>query len=332
MTEPLSCSVNSPRPGRVGPHPRLIGGSTIAAIVTEEGLEDRIVAFVDAGSIEVTPHDEMRLPELATHLRAGTTVYIAHPPRWLLQDVVRMAIKVRKRGWEARPHIVARALQSERALRAALGELNAAGIDQMLLIAGDATAPVGPFASTLEVLATGATTDCGFTTVAVAGHPEGHKLIGPTLLWDALRAKQTFADATGTHVPLVTQFGFRPQAVLEWHRHCLERGITLPVHVGLAGPTPLPRLIRFAMQCGIGTSLHALARSTSALAGLVRVTSAPDEMLIGLVRGQEATTATAIVKPHFYCFGGSIETARWLKSVRERSFALNDDGTRFTMT
>ena len=77
---------------------------------------------------------------------------------------------------------------------------------------------------------------------------------------------------------------------------------------------------------------HALARSTSALAGLVRFTTTPDEMLIGLVRGREAATTAAIVKPHCYCFGGSLESARWLERVREGSFKLNADGTRFTVT
>ncbi len=304
---------------------------SIAESVTETGLEERIVAFVQSASIEVTPHDEMRLAELETHLPAGTTVYIAHPPRWLLQDVVRLAIEVGRHGWEACPHIVARALRSERDLRAALAALSAAGIHRMLLIAGDATAPTGPFESTLDVIATGATSDHEFSTVAVAGHPEGHKLIGPTLLWDALRAKQAFAHATGTQVPVVTQFGFHPEAVFEWQRHCRERGITLPVHVGLAGPTPLPRLIRFAMQCGIGASLHALARSTSALAGLVRLTTSPDEMLTGLVRCRDAAGEALIVKPHFYCFGGSLETARWLRRVREGAFQLNTEGTGFTV-
>src|SRR4051794_14378763 len=103
-------------------------------IAAGNALRQRIIAFVRDASIEATPHDEERLPGLLAHLDAKTTVYVAHPPRWLLQDVVRVAIKIRRSGYVARPHILARALASEQALRAALAELSAAGVDEILLV------------------------------------------------------------------------------------------------------------------------------------------------------------------------------------------------------
>lgn len=305
---------------------------TTASTIAEEAFsqaefKDRIKTFVRAASIEVTPHDEDLLPQLPHHLPAGTTVYIGHPPRRHLRDIVRVADQVRKLGFNAVPHILARELESERHLRGALDQLRASGIDHILLIAGDQLTPAGPFASTLNVLATNATVDYGMKTVAVAGHPEGHKVVGPSLLWDALLAKQAFGERTGTHVHVVTQFGFNPEAITSWRRHCQELGITLPVHVGLAGPTPLRKLIRFAMQCGIGASLNSLMKSTSALSHLARVTSTPEEMLVALVRRPAAN----IVKPHFYCFGGSLETARWMRSVIDGAFELSGDCSRFVV-
>lgn len=310
--------------------------TSIVEVVTEEALEAGIIKFVACASIEITPHDEARLSEVAAYLSPGATVYIAHPPRRQLPDVVRVAIKAQKLGFLACPHILARELQSERHLRVALSELSAAGIEQILLVAGDQNSAAGPFPSTLEVLNTGATVDCGIKTVAVAGHPEGHNVIGPSLLWDALLAKQAFAKRTGTHVRVVTQFGFNPQAIFDWQRHGHELGISLPVHVGLAGPTPLPKLIHFAMQCGIGASLRTLMKSTSALTHLARVTSTPEEMLVGLVRGGlvpdlAAAGRATMVKPHFFCFGGSLETARWLRSVTEGAFELNEECSRFAV-
>ena len=296
--------------------------------LAEADLKERIVQFVSAASIEVTPHDEYRLAEIAMHLPPDTNVYVAHPPRSQLQDVVRVAIKMQQLGLQARPHIVARALHSERELRIALADLHTAGIERILLIAGDHNAPAGPFSSTLDVLATGVTQDCKINSIAIAGHPEGHEVIGPSLLWDALLTKQAIAQRTGTQMHVVTQFGFNPQAVLDWQRHSRERGITLPVHVGLAGPTTLPRLIRFAMQCGIGASLHALMKSTSALTHLAHVKTTPEEMLLALVSTQGSAT---IIKPHFFGFGGSLDTARWLRAVIEGAFELDQDGLTFSI-
>ena len=303
-----------------------------SAAETEANFKRALIDFASAASMEVAPQHAALLPALAALLPRGTTLYVAHPPRRHLRDVVRTAISAQRLGFAARPHIVARALDSEQHLRDALDELRAAGIAQILLIAGDRSATSGPFSSTLELLATGATVDCGMTTVAVAGHPEGHRAIGPSLLWDALLAKQAFAQRTGTKVEVITQFGFDPHAVFEWLRRGREQGISLPVHVGIAGPTPLPKLIRFAMECGIKASLHSLMNNTSAMTGLVRVAATPDEMLIALMRGREAsaTAAAAIVAPHFFCFGGSVETAQWLRSVIDGAFTLSADQTRLT--
>ncbi len=294
-------------------------------------FKQALIDFASAASMEVAPQHAALLPALAALLPRGTTLYVAHPPRRQLRDVVRTAIHAQRLGFQARPHIVARAIDSEQHLRGALGELNAAGIAQILLIAGDRSASSGPFSSTLELLATGATIDCGITTVAVAGHPEGHRSIGPSLLWDALLAKQAFAQRTGTKVEVVTQFGFDPHAVFEWLRRGREQGISLPVRVGIAGPTPLPKLIRFAMECGIKASLHSLMNNASSMTGLVSVAATPDEMLIALLheRAASAAAATAIIAPHFFCFGGSVETAQWLLRALNGEFELNADGVRF---
>jgi len=297
--------------------------------VTQAELQDRIVAFAGRASIEATPHDEGRLRELTAPLRPGTAIYVAHPPRWTLQDVVRVAIRIRELGFPACPHIVARALTSERQLRLALSELRAAGIEQVLLVGGDTPVPAGPYSSALKVLETGATVDCGITTVAVAGHPEGHPSIAPELLWDALRAKQAFALRTATNLQVVTQFVLSPDAIFDWLRNCEARGIALPTQVGLAGPTPLAKLVHFAMKCGVGASLRSLSRNAGAWASLAMKATTPEEMLTALVRHCAAGEGATIVQPHFFGFGGSLETARWLRKVIDGAFDLNEEGSRF---
>ena len=156
-------------------------------------------------------------------------------------------------------------------------------------------------------------------------------MIAPDMLWEALRGKQAFARRTGTRVEVVTQFGFDPNTVIEWRRDCLARGITLPAHIGLAGPTPLPKLIRFAMQCGIGASLRGVRRNAGAFKGLAGMTSTPEEMLTNLVRLAATNEGLSIMKPHFFCFGGSLDTARWLRKIVDGAFDLNDECSRFAV-
>lgn len=305
--------------------------STSVAPLSGRELKQRIVDFAHAASTEVSTHDEELLPALANKLPAGTTVYVAHTPKASLEDVVRVALKAESLGFRASPHIVARRLEGERALRGALRELRDGGVEQILLVAGDRDPPVGKFSSTLEVLDTGATVDAGMMHLGVAGHPEGHKAVGPSTLWTALKHKQSFADRTGTKMHIVTQFGFNPEAVCAWDRHLAEHGISLPVHVGIAGPTPLPKLIKFAMQCGIGASMGALAKGMSALGAATGLATSPDEMLMGLVRGCAAQNGTRLTKPHFYAFGGVMATARWMRAVIDGSFELKSNEERFVV-
>ncbi len=287
--------------------------------------------FARAASTEISTLDEGLLPALANKLPAGMAVYVAHTPKASLEDVVRVAIKVQSLGFRASPHIVARRQLSENALRAGLRELRDAGVEQALLVAGDLETPAGPFSSTLEILDSGLLEAAGMARIGVAGHPEGHKAIGPTTLLAALRHKQKFAERTAIRVHVVTQFGFNPEAVCAWDRHLSAEGITLPVHVGIAGPTPLPKLIKFAMHCGVGASMQSLMKNMSAMANLARLATTPDEMLLGLIRGRAAYQDCRLVQPHFYAFGGTMATASWLRGVIDGSFTVQPDGRKFVM-
>jgi methylenetetrahydrofolate reductase (NADPH) len=306
--------------------------NTAVAALNGTDLKRRIVAFAHGASTEISTHDEELLPALVNRLPAETTVYVAHTPKATLDEVVRVAVRAESLGFRASPHIVARRLESERALRDALRQLKDGGVEQVLFVAGDREQPAGNFTSTLEVLDTGATVDAGIKVVGVAGHPEGHKSIGPSALWAALKHKQSFAERTGTKVHIVTQFGFNPDAVCAWDQHLAQHGISLPVHVGIAGPTPLPKLIKFAMQCGIGASLGSLMKNMSALGNVLRPATTPDEMLAGIVRGCATNASARIVRPHFYAFGGVMATARWLRAVVDGSFELQPDSDKFVMS
>lgn len=294
-------------------------------------LKDAVVAFARGASTEISTHDEKRLQALVPQLPPGMPVYVAHTPTCSVEDVVRVAIEVQAMGYMATPHLVARRLRSEQALRDVLARLREHGIEQALLVAGDLDRPLGPFASTLEVIATGALEEAGIKRLGVAGHPEGHPFVGSAELLAALRAKQSFAARSGIAVHIVTQFGFNPEAICEWDRTLTKEGIRLPVHVGLAGPTPLAKLLRFAVQCGVGTSVSSLVKSMSTVAGLTGFAASPDQMLLGLVRGCVRHPASRLVKPHVYSFGGALATALWLRAVMEGAFDLTPDGRKFAV-
>lgn len=296
-----------------------------------DGLKSAVVAFARGASTEISTHDGKLLEALTQRLPAGTPLYIAHTPRSSIAEVVRVAIEAQAAGFAACPHLVARRFPSEQALRDVLADLRAHGVERILLVAGDLERPVGPFESTLQVIATGALEQSGLKRIGVAGHPEGHPAIGAAQLLGALRAKQEFAGRSGIAVHIVTQFGFNPAAICAWDRMLTREGIALPVHVGIAGPTPLARLLKFAVQCGVGTSMSTLARNMGAVASLTGLAAGPDGMLLGLIHGCARQPGSRLTQPHIYSFGGALATADWLRAVMDGDFDLTLDGRRFTV-
>jgi methylenetetrahydrofolate reductase (NADPH) len=292
-------------------------------------MNTTVADFVRQASTEICPHDEELLESLQSELPAGTTLYVAHTPRAQLQDVVRVAVKAQSLGFRASPHIVARRIPGAAALKAALDTLRDAGVRQMLLVAGDLQRPVGEFTSTLQILETGLLENSGMEQVGIAGHPDGHPAVGSDALFDALRCKQDFAARSGIAFHIVTQFGFDPEAICAWDERMTGQGIRLPVHVGIPGPTPLAKLVKFALQCGVGASLSSLVKNVGSMTNLARLATAPDEMLLGLIRGR--ANGSRLVQPHFYAFGGTMATARWLRAVADGSFTVHADGRKFVV-
>ncbi|MEA3196011.1 MAG: methylenetetrahydrofolate reductase [Gammaproteobacteria bacterium] len=298
------------------------------AVPATNDLKSRIVFFMQGASTEITPSEESRLPELQSILPAGTPVFIAHTPNADFAQVIHAALAVRRAGFVATPHIAVRRVANAEMLRRGFAELRAGGVEDILLIAGDAPRPVGEYSGTLDVLGSCILEDSGMTRIGVAGHPEGHSSVAEASLWAALEGKQAFATRAGANLHIVTQFGLDGGAFKVWERELVRRRIHLPVRVGIAGPAPIAKLVHFAIQCGIGASMRALMRNLSAAAPSASLATSPDQHLLALL----ATPVSAqISAPHFFAFGGALETARWMRKVAAGAFDIDARAARFRM-
>lgn len=297
-------------------------------MLSNDDLKQAIAEFIDGYSIEVTPHDAAKFDEIAAELGAGTPVYIAHPPGMPIDDVVEFAGAIQRRGLTAVPHIIARKLLSREQLEKALSDLNGLDVHRALVVAGDIAVENHAFDSSLEVLETGLFSTHGFRQVGVSGHPEGSKAIGEERVEQALRGKNEFARDADFEVHITTQFGFDPAAFVSWEQETSAAGITMPIHVGMAGPASLKQLAKFAMLCGVGASARMLMTRTGATANLLR-TQAPDDFITHIARHRASHPDTRLSRAHFFAFGGVAKAARWANAVRAGRFTINKKGTGF---
>ena len=289
-------------------------------------LKERIVTFMRAASVEITTTEQNHLPALRDLLPQGSAVYISHVPSATLSQVVKTALAARAAGFNATPHIVARRITYPETLRTALAELTAHGIEEALLVAGDTEHAAGEFENTLDVLASGLVEKSGIKRLGVAGYPEGQKGLAQSQLWNALKAKQAFADRTGLGVFIVTQFGFNGNALRDWEPELSRNEVRLQIRAGIAGPAPLSKLIKFAMRCGIGASLRTVMRNLSAVSGIAELATTPEQHVMRLM---QLPSSTRVVAPHFFCFGGVLETARWINRIVSGRLVIDPEGMRF---
>ncbi len=301
----------------------LVGVSPAEEVCHNGDIRSAVLSFLDNFSIEATPHSIVEVDSYPEYLSPGTTIYIAHPPNTLLDDVVQMATRLRDLGYKPVPHLIARKLRSQAELDSALGQMHDIGIDHILVVAGDLMQPLGPFGNTMELLQTGLLLQHGFKTVGIAGHPEGSRAIGPTMLHRALYEKAQFAADTGLMMYIVTQFGFNAQAVIDWEAALSTNGIELPIHVGMAGLTPLKQLLRYATRCGIVSSMRMLVGKASAMSEHIKLTPV-DELVPAFARHRLSHPDCRMIRAHFYALGEAERTARWLNAIRSGTFDIDN--------
>ena len=265
---------------------------------------DRVSQLIHDCSIELSPRDEFAGDALRSLLEPGATVFVNYPSSVSHHDIVAACVRLRRAGFDPVPHVAARRLASfTQASDFLLRAANEAGVERILLIGGD-DSPIGPFRASLDLLATGVVERSGIRAVSFGGYPEGHPAIDAATLDAALRAKVSLARQAGLTVSVVTQFGFEAAPIERWIKTGSEG---CPVHVGIAGPASVATLAKFAIRCGIGTSLRALARGHTAFARVL-VEAAPDELV-----EQLAVSGAAIAGLHVYTFGGVRHAAEWIR-------------------
>lgn len=281
------------------------------AVVDNSALVD----FLKGYSIEVMPRTAEKIDDFRDFLPAGTRVYIAHIEGTPIEDMVATAARLRDEGFDPMPHFPARIIKDAATLEEWVNRYQSdAGVDQALLLAGGVANPRGDFHCSMQLLETGIFDRAGFKRLHVAGHPEGNRDIDPDgsdkNVMEALHWKQKFSDSTDAEMALATQFCFEAKPVIAWADALRDAGVTLPIHIGVAGPAKLQTLIKFAMACGVGASLKVLQKRALDVTKLV-LPYEPTEFLTELATHKAANPDFNITQVHFFPLGGIKTNANW---------------------
>jgi len=266
------------------------------------------IAFAGRFSLEATRPDANEVAKLAAILPSGTQVYVTAVPTVGPSELIAIAGNLRAAGLEPVAHVAARRLPSAEALDYLLkGLCGEAGVRRLLVIGGDVDS-AGPYADALAVIQKGKLREAGIEEIGIGAYPEGHPRIPSGRLEASLDEKIASALAQGLRVHIVSQFSFSAERILAWLKLLRACGIALPVKVGIAGPTSVPALIRYARRCGVNASLRGLmSGAAGGLIGHVVGKVGPGRILDALADSR----GLGDIAPHYFSFGGAIETARY---------------------
>jgi methylenetetrahydrofolate reductase (NADPH) len=251
--------------------------------------------------MEVTP--KVDVAELPKSIREVSITYL---PGADFRDVVAQAVRLRQLGYDPIPHVPARSICDRTHLTTYLSALREeADIRQVLIIGGSPDCPVGQFTSTLDLLETRLFDGL---RVGVAGHPEGMPVMGEEECDHFLALKNQYARDTGTYMFIMTQWPMDVATINTWLVR-ISAFNTLPIYLGIPGPTSPATLLKFAQLCGVKTSLLGLRQQSGRLGKLLTVQT-PD-YLVDALEGR-------IQHFHLYTFGGVKRTVEWLAARQER--------------
>lgn len=277
-------------------------------------MDPQFKALLDGYSIEVMPRTASKIADFRSLLPTGTRVYIAHVDGTNIDDMVATARRLHLEGFAPMPHFPARSIRDRKTLALWISRyLDEANVDEGLILAGGLAKAIGDFDSSMQLLETGLFGD--FRRLHVAGHPEGNRSIDPdggeSEAMAALAWKQKFSACTDAEFAIATQFSFDPEAIIAWAERLQDADIDMPIHLGLAGPTKLRTLIKFAVSCGIGPSLSVLQKRARDISKIL-LPFEPTSILNRLAQYKRENPKGNIERIHFFPLGGIHGCASWI--------------------
>ena len=272
--------------------------------------------FTSGYSIEVIPRSAAKIESFSDLLPKNTRVYLAHLETEDIAAMIATAKRLNSEGFSVMPHIPARLIRNQAMLNDWITMYqNEAGVDEALLLAGGSKKPVGDFDSSIQLIESGLFDKAGFKRLHVAGHPEGSKDIDPgggiKNVNKALSWKQEFSKRTDASMAIATQFCFDAGVVKKWADSIKENGIDIPIHIGIAGPAKLQTLLKYSIECGIGSSMKVLTKRAKDITKLLLPYN-PTQILNELAEYKSIDPKLNIEQVHFFPLGGIKKTADWV--------------------
>ncbi|CAN5350397.1 MAG: methylenetetrahydrofolate reductase [Nocardioidaceae bacterium] len=243
------------------------------------------------------------------HAPVGHTITVTASPAKGLEATLDLCERLTGHGYHAVPHLAARMVNGRAELAEICERLVARGVDTVFAPAGDAEPGAGAYQSAVDLLEDLTALGSPFQHVGVTGYPESHPSIGDDLTVQAMWDKRRYATQ------IVSNLCFDANVVGRWVRRMRDRGITLPLLVGMPGPVERTKLLSMATKIGVGESTKFLAKNTSVFTRIATPGGWRPERFLEKAAPTLGDPTALVTGLHLFTFNQVAETEAWRRRL-----------------
>jgi len=262
--------------------------------------------LIQAARYEVVPLKSLN--DQIPHLPPGCSVSVTCSPTKGIEPTLELSARLNGDGHHAVPHIAARLVEGREHVEKIAARINEHAITEIFVVGGDPD-PIGPYVDGLSLMRDLLPLCHTVRTVGVPSYPDHHTVIPDPALDEALLAKQALIGELGLQGFSSTQMCFNVKTIEQWLVRQRERGLVLPIHLGVPGAVERTRLISLGTRLGIGSSLRYLRKNSGAILRMFSPASYdPNKLIAPLSRRADELNITAL---HLFTFNSIESTAAW---------------------
>jgi methylenetetrahydrofolate reductase (NADPH) len=249
---------------------------------------------------------------VVAHVPPANKITVTASPSRGLEATLQVVESLASRGYVAVPHLSARLMRDKGHLEEVMLRLQAAGVREVFVIAGDARQQTGQFADAAGLLAAMGELRERFREIGISGYPESHQFISDEATIEAMFAKEPMATY------IVSQISFDAEVIARWVRRVRERGTFLPIWIGVPGAVDNRKLLRTSLRIGLGESARFLRAHRGWLRAFALRRRYMATELLHELAASFADPAARIGGIHVYTFNELERTERWRRELVEQ--------------
>lgn len=246
------------------------------------------------------------------HLPSGFTVTITASPSKGLEATLHLTERLATHGYDVVPHLAARMVSGRSELSEICARLVPLGVQTIFVPAGDADSPAGDYHASLDLMQDLLELGRPFPNVGITGYPESHPSIPDDLTVQAMWDKRHHATQ------VISNLTFDPALLQTWLRRMRQRGITMPLLVGVPGPVDRTKLLLMSTKIGVGESTKFLTKHRRTLTRLAAPGGFTGERFLEKLAPALSAPDALVSGLHVFTFNQVGETERWRQALLER--------------